>query len=72
MDGPPFHELDLALNKTFQFTETKSLQFRAEFFNLPNFTNLGLPDNYVEDPGFGQIFSANAGREIQFALKLIF
>jgi hypothetical protein len=67
--------------------EGSSLQFRAEFFNLPNKTNLGPPNAtvfvgspsdagpYSELPNStaGQITStANASRQIQFALKVFF
>src|SRR6185369_12854191 len=34
---------DLALNKRFRFTETQSLEFRTEAFNLLNRTNYGIP-----------------------------
>jgi hypothetical protein len=50
-----------------------NLQLRAELFNLPNHTNYSTPDNGVQDAQFSQILSAaRPGREVQFALKLVF
>jgi hypothetical protein len=50
-----------------------SLQFRAEFFNLLNTVNFGLPSNIVLGPGFGEITrTASNSRQIQFSLKLIY
>ena len=49
-----------------------NLQFRAELFNLLNHTNYST-DNGVQDAQFGQILSAaGPGRQVQFALKLVF
>jgi hypothetical protein len=42
--GPKIINFDMTLMKSFRFTETKSLQFRAEFFNIFNHANLGQPN----------------------------
>jgi hypothetical protein len=49
------------------------VEFRAEFFNVFNNVNFGLPSNTVLGSGFG-IISKTAGpsRQIQFSLKLIY
>ena len=53
-----------------------NVQFRAEFFNVFNRVNFGLPVTAVNGGGFGSITSthANAGdpRIIQFGLKFVF
>jgi hypothetical protein len=73
MTGPPLKNLDFIAFKDFPFTERLNLQFRSEFFNIFNHTNLGQPDATVTDNNFGKISSTSAAsREIQFALKLIF
>ncbi|MGH9445636.1 MAG: hypothetical protein ACRD3O_07920 [Terriglobia bacterium] len=65
--------LDLSLFRVFPITESKSLEFRAEFYNLGNWVVWGTPDTGVTDPTFGQITGTeNSARQIQFALKLYF
>jgi hypothetical protein len=41
--GPGLFDADLALLKDTRFKEHMDLQFRAEFFNILNKTNYGLP-----------------------------
>ncbi|MGH9435559.1 MAG: hypothetical protein ACRD06_06135, partial [Terriglobia bacterium] len=41
---PVFYDVDFSLNKTFRISESKSLQFRAEGFNISNMQILGTPD----------------------------
>ncbi len=68
-----FKNVDFNASKNFLLFEDVNLQFRAEMFNLFNHTNYSNPDNGVQDEQFGQILSAaGPGREVQFALKLLF
>ena len=76
--GPGFHQYDVALIKNTPFGhrgngELGILEFRAEFFNVFNIVNFGLPSNTVLGSGFG-IISKTAGpsRQIQFSLKLVY
>ena len=77
--GPAYYDFDYALIKSTPFghrasgVERADLQFRAEFFNLFNIVNMGLPANTIKGSGFG-IISKTAGtsRQIQFSLKLIY
>jgi hypothetical protein len=77
--GPAYYDFDYALIKTTPIGHRQSglekadLQFRAEFFNLFNIVNMGLPANTIRGSGFG-IISKTAGtsRQIQFSLKLIY
>ncbi len=76
--GPGFHRLDFSVFKQFHISETKYLEFRAEFFNLTNTPNFGMPGqtNFLNTKNFGQITSTvdapNDAREIQLALKFYF
>ena len=72
INGPTYKTVDLGIAKITPVNERLGVEFRAEFFNLFNHTNFDLPDRQFKTPGFGQIFSANDPREIQFALKLRF
>jgi hypothetical protein len=53
--------------------ELGTIEFRAEFFNVFNVVDFGLPDNILRGSGFG-IISRTSGpsRQIQFSLKLIY
>jgi hypothetical protein len=72
--GPAFHNFDVSLVKeTPLLHEALKLQFRAEFFNVFNLVNFGLPANIVLGPGFGLINrTAGTSRQIQFSLKLLY
>ena len=87
--GPAFYNFDFALIKDTPLVRSSSgaermdVQFRAEFFNLFNIVNMGLPSNQLQvdaatgsilrDTGFGIISkTAGSSRQIQFSLKLIY
>src|SRR5581483_9048843 len=82
--GPKFFNTDIAVSKNTKLSERVGLQFRADFFNIFNHTNLGLPTGGL---GGAQLFlgggarNGSAGqittmvgtpRQIQFSLKLNF
>jgi hypothetical protein len=77
-NGPGLAEVDMSVFKTTTLSERTRLQFRAEFFNLLNRTNLGTPNATVFsgatiNPSAGLITTlATTPRQIQFGLKLIF
>ena len=81
VQAPGVIQLDLSMARTFPIIEGKSIQLRAEAFNLPNHLNPGLPISAVNQGTFGKIQSDISGtsglssgdpRIIQFALKYIF
>jgi hypothetical protein len=72
LDGPGYHNVNFSVVKNTLIKESLNLQFRAEFFNLFNHPNFGLPDNFVGSPSFGSILSADSPRRIQFGVKLLF
>ena len=52
--GPGLIQVDASLFKSFEFSEKTELDFRAEFFNLPNHPNFGQPAATVGVAGFGR------------------
>lgn len=76
--GPAYHDFDFAVIKDTPFghrgnAELATLEFRAEFFNIFNIVNFGLPSNIVNGSGFGLISkTAGTSRQIQFSLKVIY
>lgn len=77
--GPAYYDFDFSLIKTTPIGRRESgleradLQFRAEFFNLFNVVNMGLPANIIKGTGFGMISkTSGTSRQIQFSLKIIY
>jgi hypothetical protein len=70
--GPGIISFDASLNKKFNLTESKFLEFRTEVFNLPNHPIWNPPGNQLRTPTFGVINSTKIdSRQLQFALKLV-
>lgn len=64
---------DVSVAKKFALFEGHSLEFRTEFFNLPNHVNFTMPSSVsLNSSTFGQITSATAARQIQLALRYSF
>jgi len=72
--GPDFVNTDFSVIKQFKLPwENMGLNFRAEFFNLFNHAQFGLPINDSSAAGFGAVNSTvNNPRLVQFGLKLTF
>lgn len=70
--GPNFYQLDLGVQRDFHITEAVLLRFRAESFNVLNHTNLGLPEQNINSPAFGQISGVYDPRIFQFGFQLRF
>jgi hypothetical protein len=72
--GPGFVNTDFSVIKQFALPrEGMGLNFRAEFFNLFNHAQFGLPVNDINASGFGAVNSTvNNPRLVQLALKLTF
>jgi len=64
--------LDVALSRTFAVQDKKTLQIRAESFNLVNHVNFNTPVATLNSGNFGQITSAGDPRIIQLAAKFVF
>lgn len=75
--GPGLGEFDMSIFKITSISERLKLQFRAEFFNLINRANFGMPltTTFTKSgrvsPSAGLItYTATTSRQIQFGLKL--
>jgi len=71
--GPGWSNFDFSIIKDTKLTETATLQFRAEFFNVLNQATFGNPGATLGSTGFGVITgTATTERQIQFGLRLMF
>ncbi len=71
LEGPGAKALNLAFARRVPFSRG-ALQVRLEIFNAFNWTNFGLPDNFLGSPTFGQILVAGAPRRVQVGARYIF
>jgi hypothetical protein len=72
LTGPGSQVANLSLNKKFNFTERRYVQFRWEAFNAFNHANYGSPNTTIGQGTTGRIFSAGAARQMQLGLKVVF
>ena len=73
--GPGMDNYDMALLKNVRLTESKSLQFRLEGFNVFNHAQFFGPqsvDGNINSSSFGQVVSANPPRLVQLGAKFFF
>jgi len=70
-NGPALLNSDITLMRDFPVRERLKAQLRGEFFNIFNQVHFSPPNTTVGSGSFGQITSANPGRVIQVALKVL-
>jgi hypothetical protein len=70
--GPGINNWDMGLLKDVKLTESKSLEFRAEFFSVFNHAQFSNPDGNFIDSTFGFVTGASGERIGQLALKFLF
>src|SRR5438128_206462 len=70
--GPGSANWDFGLLKDLPLTESKKLEFRAEFFNIFNHANFQLPQGDIINSSFGFVTSASSPRIGQLAVKFLF
>jgi len=71
MSGPALVNSDFTAMKDIPIREPIRAQLRAEIFNAFNQVNFGDPDQSRASGSFGRIRSADAGRVIQLAVKIL-
>lgn len=82
LHGPKYFDWDMAIQKYWNFTESKKLQFRFEMYNALNHPDFYQPDTNLGDVilngsgqnvgNFGRITSAYQARTVQGAVKFYF
>jgi hypothetical protein len=72
ISGPGNISIDLSVFKNFPINDRVRVQFRSEFFNLVNHPNFGGLSTTFDSPSAGQLTTAGASRQVQFALKFLF
>jgi hypothetical protein len=81
IQAPGYITWDMSVFKHFHPSERTEIEFRAEFFNLPNHTNFlfaksgpqsGNNSTILGTSTFGSLTAARDPRQIQFALKMSF
>jgi len=73
INGPPTTRFDATLSKNIRFTESRSLQFRWEVFNIFNHTNFATISSLNVTSGvYGRIGTTRDPRTMQLALKFLF
>ncbi len=72
IEGPGTIGFDASLNKAFKINERFTAEFKADFINALNHSNLGSPNTTLGSPTFGLITSKSSNRNIMLGMKLIF
>lgn len=71
--GQGIHNIDLGLSKRVEFTESKFLEIRGEFFNAFNTPRFGFPNTTFGSPSFGVISRQyNSPRHGQIGFRFVF
>lgn len=71
--GPHLYESDVSLAKNLLSSEKRSLELRADAFNVFNHVNLGMPNSTIDQQGAGQITYLQVPmRQMQFGLHFQF
>ena len=73
LPGPGNAVVDFGIRRRLRVSESSTIQFRAEAFNLFNHPTIGIPGPYPDfGPFFGKAFSAGSPRRFQFGLRFDF
>jgi hypothetical protein len=71
--APGLTNVDMALQRNFEFSEGKRVEFRWEVFNILNRPHFDIPGRTAFSANFGRIFNtADPARQMQFGFKFLF
>jgi hypothetical protein len=69
----PYRNMDFGILKNTTFGENHNLQLRAEFYNLTNTRNFGVPDGTITSPDFLNQWATDGGnRRIVVGMRYVF
>ena len=72
LHGPGFQSWNFGLFKDFAFNDRHRLQFRSEFFNLPNHPNWSQVNANATSGTFGKVTGKSHNRNVQLSLRYSF
>jgi len=71
--APGLTNIDMSLQRTFEFAEGRRIELRWEVFNIFNQAHFDIPGRTAFSANFGRIFNtAEPARQMQFGLKVIY
>lgn len=70
--GPGAWTADFSLLKNFRFFEGKTIQFRAEAYNVFNHPNLNNPNMNMRNSDYNRIINKDGSRSMQMGLRFLF
>jgi hypothetical protein len=69
----PYRNIDVGIIKNTRFSESQNLQIRAEFYDLTNSRNFGIPDGIFTSPNFLNQWGTDGGnRRVVLGLRYIY
>jgi len=69
----PYRNIDIGIIKNTRFSESQNLQIRAEFYDLTNSRNFGIPDGNIISPNFLNQWGTDGGnRRAVLGVRYIF
>ena len=71
-NNPGFQNWNIALFKSFKFTESQAIQFRFEAFNFPNHPNWSGVSTNPTATEFGMVTGKSSERNVQLSLRYSF
>jgi hypothetical protein len=72
LTGPGINNWDISLFKSVRVSESRRVEYRAEFFNAFNHSQFLNPNSAILQGTTAQILAARPSRQIQMALKFVF
>jgi hypothetical protein len=72
IEGPGQRLFDMAFTKIFPLSESRFLEFRAQFSNIFNTPQFSTIDTILNSPTYGRVVSVGAMRSLQLTARLRF